>query len=268
MKEIFLSALNLDECARYLGYKGNTPDENILKIMKECEEQLVKTAVPRFLYKKFQISSNDDGVEVVLWEIRQPLFPHEALDGAHHHPEPAAQTHMPPPPELMERFRKVRHIEILAHGDAQHPRQTQDHVNDAGKVAVQLQRIQQHGRQRIRASVGLGVGADGADDHTQTGRNDQLLQQSPQCPGSTVENPIPAHAPLTQTDLEPVIPLDRAGKQVGKVSHKQGVAEKVPLRGVLGLIYIHQIGNDLQGEVGNAQHGEKTETGQWLELDK
>lgn len=65
MKEIFLSALNLDECARYLGYKGNTPDENILNIMKECEEQLVKTAVPRFLYKKFQISSNDDGVEVL-----------------------------------------------------------------------------------------------------------------------------------------------------------------------------------------------------------
>ena len=64
MDNIKLSKLDFDECARYLGYKGIKPDDNILDIMQECEEQLIESAVPRFLYKCFDITENDDGIRI------------------------------------------------------------------------------------------------------------------------------------------------------------------------------------------------------------
>ena len=52
MKEVKLTALNFEEGARYLGYKGNTPDDTVLKLMKWAENELINTSVPRYLYKK------------------------------------------------------------------------------------------------------------------------------------------------------------------------------------------------------------------------
>lgn len=69
MEVIKLTALNYEECARYLGYKGNTPDENILMIMKECEEEIKKTSVPRYVFRKFPVKASENGVEVVGTDI-------------------------------------------------------------------------------------------------------------------------------------------------------------------------------------------------------
>ncbi|MDE6209755.1 MAG: methionine synthase [Lachnospiraceae bacterium] len=65
MKEVKLTALNFEEGARYLGYKGNTPDDTVLKLMKWAENELINTSVPRYLYKKFPIIQGDGGIEVI-----------------------------------------------------------------------------------------------------------------------------------------------------------------------------------------------------------
>ena len=65
MNDITLSELNFSEGARYMGYKGNVPEENILSIMKKCEGIIIEKAVPRYLYKKFPIHFLENGVEVV-----------------------------------------------------------------------------------------------------------------------------------------------------------------------------------------------------------
>ena len=62
MKNVELTKLDYDECARYLGYKGETPTDDILLIMQECEEQLIRSAVPRFLYKCFNIMETEEGI--------------------------------------------------------------------------------------------------------------------------------------------------------------------------------------------------------------
>ena len=51
-KSIKLTSLNRKEALRYLGYKKNAPDERVEELMDECEELVLKTAVPRFIYKK------------------------------------------------------------------------------------------------------------------------------------------------------------------------------------------------------------------------
>lgn len=65
MKNIVITKLNFDEAARYLGYKGNTPDENVISIMKVAEDEIIKNAIPRYVYKKFPISYKEDGIEVI-----------------------------------------------------------------------------------------------------------------------------------------------------------------------------------------------------------
>lgn len=48
-KSIKLTSLNRKEALRYLGYKKNAPDERVEELMDECEELVLKTAVPRFI---------------------------------------------------------------------------------------------------------------------------------------------------------------------------------------------------------------------------
>jgi 5-methyltetrahydrofolate--homocysteine methyltransferase len=62
MDTIRLANLNYAECARYLGYGTSSPDETVLRMMRECEEEVCETANPRFVYKVFPISRNEVGI--------------------------------------------------------------------------------------------------------------------------------------------------------------------------------------------------------------
>lgn len=65
MDKIELTKLNFEEAARYLGYKGNTPEGQVLDIMNWAEKEIINNAIPRYLYKKFPIKTVDKGIEVV-----------------------------------------------------------------------------------------------------------------------------------------------------------------------------------------------------------
>ena len=176
-------------------------------------------------------------------------LPVAAQGDVHILPEPAAQGHMPPAPELPEGFGQIRHIEILAHGDAKHPGQTQHHIDTAGEVAVKLQGVQEHGSQGIGALVFGRIRADGADNDAKSCRDHILLHQAPYRPGSALKNAFPGDPAARQRPAHGIVALDGANKQMGNISHKQGVAEQIPLRLILSLIHIHIVGNDLQGKV-------------------
>lgn len=59
-----LEKINRDEALRYLGYRGNKPDENTLKIIEQCEQALIQSAAPKYLYRRFDITHKNDGTEV------------------------------------------------------------------------------------------------------------------------------------------------------------------------------------------------------------
>ena len=75
-KSIKLTSLNRKEALRYLGYKKNAPDERVEELMDECEELVLKTAVPRFIYKKLDftwlatVPSGSGGLR--LFDFRMP----------------------------------------------------------------------------------------------------------------------------------------------------------------------------------------------------
>lgn len=64
MNTIMLTEINYAESARYLGYGENTPDENVKKLMRECESEIRDCAVPRFVYRVFDIDRQEEGIKL------------------------------------------------------------------------------------------------------------------------------------------------------------------------------------------------------------
>lgn len=64
MKDFKLD-VNKKEVLRYLGYKGQDLDENIMELIEECREEVKKIATPRVIYRYKKIDIKEYGVEVL-----------------------------------------------------------------------------------------------------------------------------------------------------------------------------------------------------------
>lgn len=64
-EEIKLASLDKKEALRYLGYGDNDePDRKILAILEQCEEQVLKSAKPKTVYRCFNFKRTPKGIEV------------------------------------------------------------------------------------------------------------------------------------------------------------------------------------------------------------
>ena len=55
-KQVTLSSINRAEVLRYLGYKGIGADETINSLIDECEAEVLKAAVPRYVYRVVDVT--------------------------------------------------------------------------------------------------------------------------------------------------------------------------------------------------------------------
>ena len=62
---ITFDKLNFDEALRYMGCKKGMADARTLEMLKECEELVISSSVPRYCYRVFDIKENDFGVEIL-----------------------------------------------------------------------------------------------------------------------------------------------------------------------------------------------------------
>lgn len=62
---VFELEINKEEVLRYLGYKGQDIDENIISIIEECRNEIKKVIIPRVVYSYKNIKPSDEGVEVI-----------------------------------------------------------------------------------------------------------------------------------------------------------------------------------------------------------
>lgn len=63
-KQVTLSSINRAEVLRYLGYKGIGADETINSLIDECEAEVLKAAVPRYVYRVVDVTQVDEGVRL------------------------------------------------------------------------------------------------------------------------------------------------------------------------------------------------------------
>lgn len=50
---------------KYLGYKGNVPDQQILDIIKLCKQEIAVKALPKYTYKVFDIKKQENCINVI-----------------------------------------------------------------------------------------------------------------------------------------------------------------------------------------------------------
>ncbi|MGN0609272.1 MAG: methionine synthase [Oscillospiraceae bacterium] len=65
MNTVKIESINRKEALRYLAFKGDEPDENLQRLMDECEKKLTAAAKGRYTYRIFDIAENS-GEKVVL----------------------------------------------------------------------------------------------------------------------------------------------------------------------------------------------------------
>ena len=63
-KQVTLSCINRAEVLRYLGYKGIGADETINSLIDECEAEVLKAAVTRYVYRVVDVTQVDEGVRL------------------------------------------------------------------------------------------------------------------------------------------------------------------------------------------------------------
>lgn len=61
--------LDRKETLRYLGYKGQEPEEEILKLLQEAEQELEKESIPKSVYREFDCEVNRNTVKLGDMEI-------------------------------------------------------------------------------------------------------------------------------------------------------------------------------------------------------
>ncbi|MDO5402293.1 MAG: vitamin B12 dependent-methionine synthase activation domain-containing protein [Eubacteriales bacterium] len=62
--QIELTDLDYHEAARYLGYGQNEIDADTLKLMRQCENEIVSQVRPRGIYRVFDVVVRQEGVEI------------------------------------------------------------------------------------------------------------------------------------------------------------------------------------------------------------
>ncbi len=64
--QLELSDIDKDEVIRYLGYGNSKPDENMMKLLDECEKQVLECARARFVYKVFDIDKEQEPDKIIV----------------------------------------------------------------------------------------------------------------------------------------------------------------------------------------------------------
>lgn len=67
---VTLNKIERSEALRYLGYRGNQPDENTYNLIDECEALLLKAAVPKYLYRYFDLNTVDEEINIADSTVR------------------------------------------------------------------------------------------------------------------------------------------------------------------------------------------------------
>ena len=64
MMEVQLSSLDISEVLRYMGCPAHQADQALVDTVTTCAQALVKTARPRWTYRTFSISLEEEGVRL------------------------------------------------------------------------------------------------------------------------------------------------------------------------------------------------------------
>ena len=176
---------------------------------------------------------------------------------------PRAEGNVPAPPVVGERRGKDRAAEVLRHIDAEQARDAAGNVDAAGKIAVELDAVEQNAARDDCAAVGAVVLDDGVDQHGGPVGDDELFEVAPQAQLDAEFEVAPVEAPLgRQLRRELVIAADGPLYHLREEGDEQAVAKGIFLRVRLSAVHVNHVADGLKDEIGQAHGHDKIPPGQ------
>ena len=163
-------------------------------------------------------------------------------------PEPGGEGDMPAPPELADRGRQIRIIEVLFVGKAEHPAQADGHVGVPGKIIVNLEAVQNHGQPyRNRAQLFQGQVKHTVHHLAEHVGKYHFLHQAVHKTLNTICVHGQALLPVPNLRFQLMILDNGTGKYLGKQRDIQRQTKHISLGGILSPEGIRQVGDGLEG---------------------
>ena len=133
-------------------------------------------------------------------------------------PQPPRQRHVPAPPEVLDRCRRVGLVEVVGEPDAHQQGDADRHVGVAGEVGVDLHGVRDRGDRELEVGRLTRRREDRVDDRGgQVVRDHDLLEHAPaDQPGGAHRVDALAVASTPQLVFELRHPHDRTGHEVGE----------------------------------------------------
>ena len=155
---------------------------------------------------------------------------------------------MPAPPELADRSRQIRIIEVLLVGKAEHPAQADGHVGITGEIIVNLKAVQNHSQPyRSRAQLFQGQVKHTVHHLAEHIGKYHFLHQSVHKTLDAVGMHGQALLPVPYLRFQLMILDNGTGKYLGKQRDIQRQTEYISLGGILSPEGIRQVGDGLEG---------------------
>ena len=154
---------------------------------------------------------------------------------------------MPSVPEIGQGHGKIRSAEIGRQLKAEQFTNADGNVNSAGKVAVLLERIKEHGGHNDGAAVGAGIGENAIHQKQGPVSDDPFLKESPEheqkCPLVLVQ--IKGMLP-GKLFPELIKPGNRALNELREKGNEEEIPQRIGLRGIFAVVDVHQVTGGLK----------------------
>ena len=175
---------------------------------------------------------------------------------------PRAERDVPAPPVFRQGCGKDRTAEILGHVNAEHPRGAARNVDAAGKIAIELDAVEQNAAGNDRAAVRAVFRDHSVYQHGGPVGDNKLFEVAPETQLDAELQIAPVQTALRQKlRSKLVVPADRPLHHLREERDEQAVFQRVFLRGELSPVDVNDIADALEDEIRQPQRHDKVPPG-------
>ena len=181
--------------------------------------------------------------------IPKPLAPGDPVTSqgdVHIVPEPAAQAHVPPPPEFGDAGGNVGIVEVLREVKPEDAAQADGHVAVAGEVEIEMKNVSR----RVEPGEedgGLRAVFVGGDQFIEDIGQQHLFGKADDEAAGAVSGVGQGVGPVLQLGGDVGIPDDGSGDQLGEHCHVGRQVDEIPLGGCVAPVNVDDVAQNLKG---------------------
>ena len=156
---------------------------------------------------------------------------------------------MPAAPVVGERGGKQRSAEVERHIDAEHARDAACDVDAAGKIAVQLDAVEQDAQRDDRTAIRAVFHDDVVYQNSRAVGDDDFFEVTPERQLNAELKILPAQLALREElRAELVEAADRALHHLREERYEQTVAQRIALGRIFAAVHVNNVAHGLENE--------------------